>query len=96
MEIMKATTAHKMTVDAIEAKCVRMLDAMNTRILTNISLGKFECDFRIDSPAIQDGLFDYFTSLGYTVRFLQTEKNCLKNGPDSRIMTISWEDAINE
>lgn len=94
MEVMKATTARKMTIDAIEAKRARMLDMMNTRILTNISLGKFECDFIVDSPAIQDGLFDYFTSLGYAVRFSQTKKNCLKNGPDSRIMNVSWEDAI--
>lgn len=94
MEIMKATTAHKMTVKVIEEKCAHMLDMMNTRIMTNISLGKFECDFIIDSPAIQNELFDYFTSLGYAVRFSQTEKNCLKNGPDSRIMNVSWEDAI--
>lgn len=96
MEIMKATTARKMTIDAIEAKRARMLDAMNTRILTSISLGKFECDFIINSPAIQDGFFDYFTSLGYAVRFSQTKKNSLKNGFDSRIMTISWEGAVNE
>lgn len=94
MEIMKATTARKMTIDAIEAKRARMLDMMNTRILTNISLGKFECNFIIDSPATQDGLFDYFTSLGYDVHFSQTEENRLKNGADSRIMNVSWEDAI--
>ena len=88
MEIMKAITARKMTVDAIEAKRARMLDIINTRILTNISLGEFECDFIIDSPAIQDGLFDYFTSLGYEVYFSPIPNS------DSRIMNISWEDAI--
>lgn len=93
MEIMKATTAHKMTIEAIEKKRAHMLDMMNTCIMNNISLGKFECDFVIDSPALQDGLFDYFTSLGYAVHFSQTEKNRLKNGPDIRIMTVSWEDA---
>lgn len=94
MEIMKATIAHKMTVDAIEAKRARMLDMMNTRILTNISLGKFKCNFVIDSPAIQDGLFDYFTSLGYAVRFSPAGKQHILKCPDSRVMTVSWEDAI--
>ena len=94
MEIMQATTARKMTVKAIEEKRARMLDMMNTRISTNISLGKFECDFIIDSPAVQDELFDYFTSLGYTVKFMPNEKNGKKYyDPDSRIMNISWEDA---
>lgn len=94
MEVMQATTARKMTIEAIEAKRARMLDMMNTRILTDISLGKFESEFRIDSPAIQDELFDYFTSLGYAVRFSQTIKHVSKYGRDSYIMTVSWEDAI--
>ena len=94
MEIMKATTAHEMTIKVIEDKRNRMLENMNTCILNNISLGKFERDFIIDSPALQDELFDYFTAHGYAVRFSQTNRNCLRNGPDSRIMTISWEDAI--
>lgn len=88
MEIMKATTARKMTMKAIEEKCVRMLDKMNTRILNNISLGKFECDFVIDSPVVQDELFDYFTSLDYAVHFSPIPNS------DSRIMNISWKDAI--
>ena len=94
MEIMKATTARKMTVDAIEEKRARMLDMMNTRIMTNISLGKFECDFLIDSPTMQDELFDYFTSLGYAVRFSPAGKQLILKCPNSRIMTVSWEDAI--
>lgn len=94
MEIMKATTARKMTVDAIEARRARMLDMINTRIMTNISLGNFECNFIIDSPALQDELFDYLTARDYTVRFSQQEKITLKYGPDTRIMTVSWEDAI--
>ena len=94
MEVMKATTARAKTIEAIEAQRARMLDMMNTRILTNISLGKFECDFVIDSPAIQDGLFDYFTSLGYTVSFSPTGKQHTLKCPDSRVMTVSWEDAI--
>jgi len=94
MEIMKATTARKMTVNAIEEKRARMLDMMNTRIMTNISLGKFECDFLIDSPALQDELFDYFASLGYAVRFSPAGKQHTLNCPNSRVMTVSWEDAI--
>lgn len=88
MEIMKATTARIMTVKAIEAKRARLLDTMNTRIINNISLGKFECNFRIDSPMLQDELFDHFTSLGYAVHFSPISNS------DSRIMNISWEDAI--
>lgn len=94
MEIMKAATAREMTVKAIEGKFTRMLDMMNTRIMTDISLGRFESEFRFDDPAIQDKLFDYFTSLGYAVRFSQTIKHVSKYGRDSYIMTISWEDAI--
>ena len=85
---MKATTARKMTVKAIEEKRARMLDMMNNRIMTNISLGKFECDFVIDSPALQDELFDSLTSLGYAVHFSPISNS------DSRIMNVSWEDAI--
>ena len=94
MEIMKATTARAKTVEAIEAKRMRMINMIDARIIASVSAGQFECNFVIDSPAIQDGLFDYLTSLGYAVNFSQTEKNRLKNGPDSRIMTVSWEDAI--
>ena len=88
MKIMKATIARRMTIDAIKAQRARMLDKMNTRIMTNISLGKFECDFVIDSPTLQDELFDYFTSLDYVVHFSSISNS------DSRIMTVSWEDAI--
>lgn len=94
MEIMKATTARAKTIEAIEAKRRRMIDMIDARITASVAAGKFECNFLIDSPAIQDGLFDYLTSLGYAVHFSQTEKNRLKNGPDSRIMNVSWEDAI--
>jgi len=92
MEIMKATTARIMTVKAIEAKRSRLLETMNSRILATISAGQFECNFRVDSPVLQDELFDYFTSLGYNVKFTSNEKKYYD--PDSRIMTISWEDAI--
>lgn len=93
MEIMQATVARKMTIEAIEAKRARMLDMINTRILTNISLGEFKCNFRIiDSPAVQNDLFDYFTALGYTVHFSQTDKHALIYGSDTRIVTISWEE----
>lgn len=94
MGIIKATTARAKTIEAIEAQRARMLDMMNTRIMTNISLGKFECDFLIDSPTLQDELFDYFTSLDYAVRFSPAGKQHTINCPDSRIMTVSWEDAI--
>ena len=95
MEIMDATVARKMTIEAIEDVRNRILDAMNTRILTNVSLGKFKCAFEIDSPVLQDTLFDYFTARNYTVHFSPNEKNGKKYyDPDSRIMTISWEDAI--
>lgn len=96
MEIMKATTAHEMTMKTIEEKRVRMLDIMKTRIITNISLGKFECDFIIDSPAIQDEMFDYFVARGYAVRFSPAGKRHTLECPDSRVMTISWEDAVSE
>lgn len=94
MEVMQATIARKMTMKAIEEKRARMLDMMNTRIMTNISLGKFECDFLIDSSTLQDELFDYFTSLGYAVRFSPAGKRHILEHPNSRVMTISWEDAI--
>ena len=94
MEVMQATIARKMTMKAIEEKRARMLDMMNTRIMTNISLGKFECDFLIDSSTLQDELFDYFTSLGYAVRFSPAGKRHTLECPDSRVMTVSWEDAI--
>lgn len=94
MEVMQATIAHKMTIEAIDAKRARMLDMMNTRIMTNISLGKFECDFILDSPAVQDEMFDYFVARGYAVRFSRVGKRHALEYPDSRIMTISWEDAV--
>ena len=94
MEVMQATIARKMTMKAIEEKRARMLDMMNTRIMTNISLGKFECDFLIDSSTLQDELFDYFTSLGYAVRFSPAGKRHILEYPNSRVMTISWEDAV--
>ena len=94
MEVMKATTARTKTIEAIEAKRRRMIDMIDARITASVAAGKFECNFLVDSPAIQDGLFDYLTSLGYVVHFSQTDKNRLKNGPDSRIMNVSWEDAI--
>ena len=80
MEVMKATTARAKTIEAIEAKRRRMIDMIDARITASVAAGKFECNFVIDSPAIQDGLFDYLTSLGYAVYFSQTDKNCLKNG----------------
>lgn len=94
MEVMKATIARAKTTEAIEAKRRRMIDMIDARITASVAAGKFECNFLVDSPAIQDGLFDYLTSLGYAVHFSQTEKNRLKNGHDSRIMNVSWEDAI--
>ena len=94
MEVMKATIAREKTIEAIEAKRAHMLNMINTRIMTNISLGKFECDFLIDSPTIQDGLFDYFTSLGYAVHFSPAGKQHILKCPDSRVMIVSWEDAI--
>lgn len=95
MEIMKATTARIMTIKSIEAKRTRLLENMNSRILATISAGQFECNFRVDSPVLQNELFDYFTSLGYDVKFMPNEENGKKYyDPDSRIMNISWEDAI--
>ena len=95
MEIMKATTARIMTVKTIETKRAHLLETMNSRILATISAGQFECNFRVDSPVLQDELFDHFTSLGYAVKFMPNEKNGKKYyDPDSRIMNISWEDAI--
>lgn len=88
MMVMKATTAHTMTKKVIEAKRECMLKNMNARILNAIDSCKFECDFIIDSPALQDEFFDYFTSLGYAVHFSPISNS------DSRFMTISWEDAI--
>lgn len=87
MKIIRATTAHKMTIDAIKAKRDRILDKMSTRITTNISLGKFECEFLIDPPMVLDELSDYFTSLGYAVHFSPVSNS------DSYIMTVSWENA---
>lgn len=95
MEIMKATTARAKTIEAIEAKRLRMINMIDARIIASVSAGQFECNFQVDSPAIQDGLFDYLTSLGYTVNFMPNEKNGKKYyDPDSRIMNVSWEDAI--
>lgn len=88
MEIMNAFTARTKTIDAIQAKYEYLLKKIDARITATISKGQFECVFVIDSPAIQDRLFDYFTSLGYAVHFSPVANS------DSRIMTISWEDAI--
>ena len=97
MEIMKATTACAKTIEAIEAKRMRMINMINARIIASISEGQFECNFQVDSPAIQDGLFDYLTSLGYAVNFIPNVRNGeIYYDPDSRIMNISWEDTINE
>lgn len=95
MEVMKATTARAKTIEAIEAKRMRMINMIDARIIASVSSGQFECNFQVDSPAIQDGLFDYLTSLGYVVKFMPNEKNGKKYyDPDSRIMNVSWEDAI--
>lgn len=94
MEIMNATVARKMTDEALEAKFSRVLDMINTRILTAISSGLFECNFKVDSFMLQDKLFDCLTSRGYSVRFLGNEKDILKYGTECRTMNISWEDAI--
>lgn len=95
MEVMKATTAHAKTIEAIEAKRMRMINTIDARIIASVSSGQFECNFQVDSPAVQDGLFDYLTSLGYTVKFMPNEKNGKKYyDPDSRIMNVSWEDAV--
>ena len=96
MEIMNAFTARSKTIDAIQAKYDCLLKQIDARIIATVSKGQFECNFVIDSPALQDELFDYLTKRNYAVHFSQTDKNRLKNGSDSRIMTISWEDAINE
>lgn len=92
MEIMKAATARAKTIEAIEAKRLRMINMIDARIIASVSAGQFECNFQVDSPAIQDGLFDYLTSLGYAVKFMPNEKKYYD--PDSRIMNVSWEDAI--
>ena len=94
MEVMNAFTARAKTIDAIQAKYDCLLKQIEARITATISKGQFECDFVIDSPVLQDELFDYLTKRHYAVYFSQTDKNRLKNGPDSRIMTVSWEDAI--
>lgn len=94
MEIMQATIARKMTDEALDVKFSHVLDMINTRILTTISSGLFECNFKIDSFALQDRLFDYLTSRGYNVRFSGNEKDIWKYGTECRTMTISWEDAI--
>ena len=92
MEIMNATIARAKTIEAIEAKRMRMINMIDARIIASVSAGQFECNFQVDSPAIQDGLFDYLTSLGYTVKFMPNGKKYYD--PDSRIMNVSWEDAI--
>ena len=94
MEVMKATTAHAKTIEAIEAKRRRMIDMIDARITASVAAGKFECNFLVDSPAIQDGLFDYLTSLGYAVHFSPAGKQHILEYPESRVMTISWEDAV--
>lgn len=95
MEVMNATIARAKTIEAIEVKRKRMIDMIDARIIASVSAGQFECNFQIDSPAIQDELFDYLTSLGYAVKFMPNEKNGKKYyDPDSRIMNVSWEDAI--
>ena len=95
MEIMNAFTARVKTIDAIQARYDCLLKKIDARITATISKGQFECNFQIDSPAVQDGLFDYLTSLGYVVKFMPNEKNGKKYyDPDSRIMNVSWEDAV--
>jgi len=94
MEIMKANLAHEKTLKAIAAKRERILDMIDTRILSTISSGNFECNFIIDSPIMQDELFDYLTSRGYAVHFSPAGKQHILECPDSRVMTVSWEDAI--
>ena len=94
MEIMNAATARARTIEAIEEKRARILDMMNTRIMTNISLGNFECNFIIDSSTMQNEMFDYFVARGYAVHFSQAGKQHTLEHPDSRVMTISWEDAV--
>ena len=94
MEIMNAATARKMTDEALEAKFSRVLDMINTRILTTISSGLFECNFKVDSFTLQDKLFDYLTSRGYAIHYSKNEKDILKYGTECRTMNISWEDAI--
>ena len=85
MEIMNAFTARAKTIDAIQAKRDCLLKNIEARITATISKGEFECTFIMDSPVLQDELFDYLTKRNYAVHFSQT---------DSRIMTVSWEDAI--
>ena len=95
MEVMKATTARAKTIEAIEDKRRRMIDMIDARITASVAAGEFECNFLVDSPAIQDELFDYLTSLGYAVKFMPNEKNGKKYyDPNSRIMNVSWEDAV--
>jgi hypothetical protein len=95
MEVMKATTARAKTIEAIEAKRRRMIDMIDARITASVAAGKFECNFLVDSPAIQDGLFDYLTSLGYAVKFMPHVRNGEKYyDSDSRIINVSWEEAV--
>lgn len=93
MEIMKAAVAHRKTIKAIEAARARIINQIDGRIIASIAAGRFECDFQVSSPAVQDELFDYLTSLGYAVKFKPDEANN-ERFPDSRIMNVSWEDAI--
>lgn len=90
MEVMKATTARDKTIKAIQAKRECLLKKIDARITATISKGQFKCNFMIDSPTLQDELFDSLTSLGYAVHF-----SSLPNS-DSRIMIVSWEDTNNE
>lgn len=93
MEIMKAAVAREMTNEALETNFSRVLDIINMRILTAISSGSFECDFKVNSFVMQDKLFDYLTSRGYAIHFSKNEKDILKYGIECRTMNISWEDA---
>lgn len=93
MGIMKATTAHAKTIEAVEAKRMHMISMVDARIIGSVAAGNFECNFRVDSPIIQDYLFDYFTAQGYKVNFSELSPRDRQLAPaDARIMNISWED----
>ena len=94
MEIMNAFTAHTKTLDAIQAKHDYLLKKIDARITATISKGEFKCNFVIDSPILQDELFDYLTKRSYAVHFSPAGKQNILECPDSRVMTVSWEDAI--
>ena len=96
MENINATVAHEMTNKVLEAKFSHVLGMINTRILTAISSGLFECTFKISSSVLQDKLFDYLTSRGYAIHFSENEKDILKYGTECRTMYISWENDFDD